>query len=157
MESRLEALRHALSRAQSAADALAEDPHAELGGVGYFADAAESGLQDAIEQIAAHEGEITVFVGAGVSQEASPWIAVAAAINGAPVEQDPAVYTSRWRLVRGLPVAVAATTTRSVAGVLTLTSTVPLAHNPLARRNAPAGLLAEMDDMLVDAAAALFQ
>jgi hypothetical protein len=87
----------------------------------------------------------------------SRWIAVAAAINGAPVEQDPAVYTSRWRLVRGIPVIVAATTTRSVAGALTLTSTVPLAKNPLARRNAPAGLLNQIDEMLIEAAAALFQ
>lgn len=87
----------------------------------------------------------------------SPWIAVAAAISGAAVEQDPAVYTSRWRLVRGIPVVVAATTTRSVAGVLTLTSTVPLAENPLARRNAPPGLLHQVDEMLAEAAAALFQ
>lgn len=86
----------------------------------------------------------------------SRWIAVAAVINGAPVEQDPAVYTSRWRLVRGIPVDVAATKARTVSGALTLTSTVPLTENPLARRNAPAGLLTQIDDMLVEAAAALF-
>jgi hypothetical protein len=87
----------------------------------------------------------------------SRWIAVAAAINGSAVEQDPAVYTSRWRLVRGIPVIVAADTARSVSGVLTLTSTVPFTENPLARRNAPAGLLNQIDEMLIDAAAALFQ
>jgi hypothetical protein len=41
--------------------------------------------------------------------------------------------------------------------VLTLTSTVPLAENPRARRNAPPGLLHQVDEMLVEAAAALFQ
>jgi hypothetical protein len=86
----------------------------------------------------------------------SPWIAVAAAISGAPVEEDPAVYTSRWRLVRGIPVTVAPATARSVAGVLTLTSTVPLAGNPLSRRNAPPGLLREIDALLTGAAAELF-
>jgi hypothetical protein len=87
----------------------------------------------------------------------SRWIAVAAVIAGAPVEQDPAVYTSRWRLVRGVPVTVAPATARSVAGALTLTSTVPLAHNPLSRLKAPPGLLREIDALLVEAAAELFE
>jgi SIR2-like domain len=87
----------------------------------------------------------------------SRWIAVAAVINGASVEQDPAVYTSRWRLVRGIPVTVSPTTARSVAGALTLTSTIPLAENPLSRRNALPGLLHQIDAMLVEAAAELFQ
>jgi hypothetical protein len=87
----------------------------------------------------------------------SRWIAVAAAINGASVEQDPAVYTSRWRLVRGIPVVVAPATARSVAGVLTLTSTIPLAVNPLSRRKAPPGMLHQIDEMLAEAAAELFE
>jgi hypothetical protein len=49
---------------------MAEEATANPAGAGYFADAESSGVQDAIEQIAAHDGTITVFVGAGVSMEA---------------------------------------------------------------------------------------
>jgi hypothetical protein len=87
----------------------------------------------------------------------SRWIAVAAVIGGAPVEQDPAVYTSRWRFVRGIPVTVAPNRARSVAGALTLTSTVPLAENALSRHRAPAGLLRIIDRLLVEAAVGLFE
>jgi hypothetical protein len=87
----------------------------------------------------------------------SRWIAVAAVIAGAPVEQDPAVYTSRWRFVRGIPLIVEPTAARSVAGALTLTSTVTMTDNPLARRNAPPELLRAIDRLLVDGAAELFQ
>ena len=85
------------------------------------------------------------------------WIAVAAAVAGTPVEQDPAVYTSRWRFVRGVPVVAGAAAARSIAGVLTLTSTVALAENPLSRRAAPPGLLRDIDAVLADAAALLFE
>jgi hypothetical protein len=87
----------------------------------------------------------------------SRWIAVAAVIGGASVEEDPAVYTSRWRFVRGIPLVVEPTAARSVAGALTLTSTTAMADNPLARRNAPPGLLRNIDTLLVDGAAELFQ
>jgi hypothetical protein len=87
----------------------------------------------------------------------SRWIAVAAVIAGAPVEQDPAVYTSRWRFVRGIPLTVEPTAARSVAGALTLTSTVTMAVNPLARRNAPPGLLHGIDTLLAEGAAELFR
>jgi hypothetical protein len=70
VSSRLDDLRQALVHAQSAVDALADEPRAEPAGAGYFADAHASGVDDAIEQIAGHRGEITVFVGAGVSKEA---------------------------------------------------------------------------------------
>lgn len=87
----------------------------------------------------------------------SRWIAVAAVIAGAPVEQDPAVYTSRWRFVRGIPVIVADTAARSVVGALTLTSTVPAERNPLSRQKAPPELLASIDALLVDAAGETFE
>ncbi|HTA14510.1 MAG TPA: SIR2 family protein, partial [Solirubrobacteraceae bacterium] len=49
---------------------VGDDQQAEPKGAGYFADASTSGIEDAIRQVAAHEGEITMFVGAGVSMEA---------------------------------------------------------------------------------------
>jgi hypothetical protein len=67
---RLDDLRDALVDAQAALDALSEDPADEPAGAGYFADADTSGVNTAIEQISSHDGEITVFVGAGVSKEA---------------------------------------------------------------------------------------
>lgn len=44
--------------------------HIEPPGVGYFADTDASGITPAITEIASHTGEITMFVGAGVSMEA---------------------------------------------------------------------------------------
>lgn len=50
---------------------LSDDARPEPAGVGYFADAsAASGIRRAIQEIADHAGEITMFIGAGVSMEA---------------------------------------------------------------------------------------
>ncbi len=49
---------------------VGDDARPEPPGVGYFADAEASGITDAISEIAAHSGDITMFVGAGVSMEA---------------------------------------------------------------------------------------
>jgi hypothetical protein len=46
-------------------------------------------------------------------------------IRGFPVEQDPAVYTTRWRFIRGIPLVVRSPG-RSLVGSLTLTSATPL-------------------------------
>lgn len=71
-------LRGLLADAVTASDELGDDARPEPEGVGYFADAAASGITDAIAEIAAYAGEITMFVGAGVSMEAElpPWNAL---------------------------------------------------------------------------------
>lgn len=61
------------------------------------------------------------------------------------------VYASRWRFVRGIPLIVGDDTERSVVGALTLTSTTPLEAFPLAKKNAPAGILDEIDSALAEA------
>jgi hypothetical protein len=63
-------LRALLADAVAAAAELGDDARPEPEGVGYFADAAASGVTNAINEIAAYTGEITMFVGAGVSMEA---------------------------------------------------------------------------------------
>jgi hypothetical protein len=86
----------------------------------------------------------------------SPWVAVAALTQGSPVEQDVTVYTSRWRSVRAIPVVVAPLEERSIVGVVTLSSSVPLEESALSQRKAPAGLLPELDRVLSSSAAELF-
>ena len=63
-------LRALLEDAAAVARDLGDDARPEPPGVGYFADAGSSGIEHAISGIAAHTGEITMFVGAGVSMEA---------------------------------------------------------------------------------------
>lgn len=63
-------LRALLDDAAAVARELGDDARPEPPGVGYFADAASSGIEHAIAEIAADAGEITMFVGAGVSMEA---------------------------------------------------------------------------------------
>jgi SIR2-like domain len=60
----------ALTRARSLAERLGERPAAEPAGAGYLYDAETSGVQAAIEAVGRHEGDISIFVGAGVSMEA---------------------------------------------------------------------------------------
>jgi hypothetical protein len=86
----------------------------------------------------------------------SRWVAAATIANGVPVEQDPAVYASRWRFIRGIPVTVDDEDGRSIVGALTLTSTTPLHAFPLAKHQAPAGLLGEVDRYLATQAAEFF-
>jgi hypothetical protein len=60
----------ALTRVRSLAERLGERPAAEPAGAGYLYDAETSAVQAAIEAVGRHEGEISIFVGAGVSMEA---------------------------------------------------------------------------------------
>lgn len=85
----------------------------------------------------------------------SRWVGVAAMVRGVPVEQDPAVYTTRWRFIRGIPVVVEAPD-RSLVGSLTLTSATPLGACPLSVSRAPRELLLAIDDFLGAAAAEFF-
>lgn len=85
----------------------------------------------------------------------SRWVGVAALVRGVPVEQDPAVYTTRWRFIRGIPVVVEAPD-RSVMGSLTLTSSTPLGACPLSVSRAPRELLLAVDGFLAGAAAEFF-
>jgi SIR2-like protein len=62
-------LRALLEDAATVAREIGDDAQPEPAGAGYFTDAT-SGIADAITQIAGHDGEITMFVGAGVSMEA---------------------------------------------------------------------------------------
>lgn len=84
------------------------------------------------------------------------WVGVAAMIQGVPVEQDPAVYTTRWRFIRGIPIVVQAPADRSLVGSLTLTADTPLAESPLSVARAPRELLLAIDQLLTDAAAEFF-
>jgi hypothetical protein len=86
----------------------------------------------------------------------SRWVAAAAIANGVSVEEDPAVYASRWRFVRAIPVIVEPNGERSIVGAVTLTSTTPLKECPLAKELAPRGLLNAIDDLLSDQVGALF-
>jgi SIR2-like protein len=63
-------LRELLTDALGTARDLGDDARAEPDGAGYFADADASGITQAIKAIAGFSGEITMFVGAGVSMEA---------------------------------------------------------------------------------------
>jgi SIR2-like domain len=63
-------LRALLADAATVADRVGDDAYPEPAGAGYFADAATSGIEKAIAAISKYDGEITMFVGAGVSMEA---------------------------------------------------------------------------------------
>jgi hypothetical protein len=86
----------------------------------------------------------------------SRWIGVEAITRGISLEQDPAVYTSRWRFVRGIPVIVEDGEARGVVGAVTLTSTTPMGSCRLAADNAPPGLLREVDRFLGTSAGEFF-
>jgi hypothetical protein len=79
---------------------------------------------------------------------ATRWVGVAAITQGVPVEQDPAVYTTRWRFIRGIPIVVDALGHRSIVGALTLTSATQLETCRLSVAQAPPGLLAVLDRFL---------
>ncbi len=87
---------------------------------------------------------------------ASRWVGIQAIMRGVVIEDDPAVYTTRWRFIRGIPVVVEPLGKRSIVGALTLTSSVPLVKSALSVERAPSGLLHEIDRMLAGSAAALF-
>jgi hypothetical protein len=86
----------------------------------------------------------------------SRWVGVETIMRGVTVEDDPAVYTTRWRFIRGVPIVVDPRGERSVVGAITLTSATPLDECPLSIARAPSGLLREVDRLLGSSAATLF-
>lgn len=85
----------------------------------------------------------------------SRWVGVLAILQGVAVEQDPAVYTTRWRFIRGIPILVR-NPERCLVGSLTLTSSTPLGDSALSASKAPPELLEAIDTALSDAAAEFF-
>lgn len=87
----------------------------------------------------------------------SRWIAVQAVTRGVVVQDDPNVFASRWRLVRGIPIEVSEPdgAGRTIVGAMTLTSMTP--HGASALSRAPRGLLGAVDRILADPASLLFQ
>jgi SIR2-like protein len=62
-------IRRLLREAAESAEKIGDEPRVEPPGSGYFSTANSGGLEDAIDAISAHQGDITMFVGAGVSTE----------------------------------------------------------------------------------------
>lgn len=85
----------------------------------------------------------------------SRWVGVLAMIQGVAVEQDPAVYTTRWRFIRGIPLVVRVPG-RSLVGSLTLTSATPLEDCLLSVGMASRELLETIDQGLSEAAEEFF-
>jgi hypothetical protein len=85
----------------------------------------------------------------------SRWVGVLAILQGIAVEQDPAVYTTRWRFIRGIPILVR-DPERCLVGSLTLTSATPLGDSALSASKAPPEFLEAIDTALSDAAAEFF-
>lgn len=86
----------------------------------------------------------------------SNWVGVEAITRGVAVEHDPRVYTTRWRFIRGIPLAIDADGTRVPIGALTLTSTMRAEQCPLSISSAPPGLLMAMDNFLTDEVSGFF-
>jgi hypothetical protein len=87
----------------------------------------------------------------------SRWVAVQAVTRGVVVQEDPNVFASRWRLIRGVPIVVhgAGGRGRSIVGAMTLTSMTPETESNLTR--SPRGLLGAIDRYLAEPVAVLFQ
>lgn len=85
----------------------------------------------------------------------SRWVGVLAVLRGIAVEQDPAVYTTRWRFIRGIPILIR-DPERCLVGSLTLTSATPLGESALSANKAPPEFLGAIDRALSDAAAEFF-
>jgi hypothetical protein len=84
------------------------------------------------------------------------WVGVRAIIQGVAVEDDPAVYTTRWRFIRGIPIVVE-DPDRTTVGALTLTSSTPLDRCPLSIGRAPSEFLLAIDKMLSRSASEFFR
>jgi hypothetical protein len=63
----------------------------------------------------------------------SEWVAVEAVTTGTVVQRDPGVYTSPWRLIRGVPIVVAESGDegRAIVGAMTFTSRTDAAQSAL--------------------------
>jgi SIR2-like domain len=85
----------------------------------------------------------------------SRWVGVLAILQGVAVEQDPAVYTTRWRFIRGIPILVR-DPQRCLVGSLTLTSATPLGDSALSASKTSPEFLEAIDRALSDAAAEFF-
>jgi hypothetical protein len=66
----IEHLRALLKDAGGVAEQLGDEVRAEPPGAGYFAGGGATGIERVIQRVASHDGEVTMFVGAGVSMEA---------------------------------------------------------------------------------------
>jgi hypothetical protein len=139
--------------------ALAADPPVDLSGhrLGLGLWAVDHGTGDVMNWVSADRAYQEP--GAAVRNPLhvrSRWVAAVAIADGVAVEEDPMVYASRWRFVRGIPLTVEADGERSIVGAVTLTSTTPLQDFPLAKAQAPPGLLSATDDFLVAQASEFF-
>ena len=67
--SEVDKIRRLLREAGESAEQIGDEPSPEPQGAGYFSTTNSGGLEEAIKEIAGHTGEITMFVGAGVSTE----------------------------------------------------------------------------------------
>jgi SIR2-like domain len=87
----------------------------------------------------------------------SRWVAVEAVTRGVTIERDPSVFTSRWRLVRGIPIVIPADRRdgRVVVGAMTLTSQRRAETSGLHRISA--GARNELDEYLAGAGALPFE
>ena len=85
----------------------------------------------------------------------SRWVGVLAILQGVAVEQDPAVYTTRWRFIRGIPIVIRQPE-RCLVGSLTLTSSTELGRSALSSTKAPPEFLEAIDWALSDAAVRFF-
>lgn len=108
---------------------------------------AEMALWAAADRLWAHPSSIVPVP----LSYASDWVAVEAVTRGGAVVQDPDVYATRWRYVRGVPVVWSRTDgdERVIVGSITLTSTTPRGQS---RLEAVSPMAARVIDQLLQAA-----
>jgi hypothetical protein len=84
----------------------------------------------------------------------SEWVAVEAVTNGTVIQRDPGVYTSPWRLIRGIPIVVSddATDERVVVGAMTFTSRTTEERSRMTQE-----ILWAIDDFLGEVGSYFFQ
>jgi hypothetical protein len=81
-------------------------------------------------------------------EHASRWVAIEALTRGSPVQRDPDVYASRWRLVHGIPLVWRGADGRDriPVGAATLTSVVPAGESHLNR--VPPGTMRQIEQAI---------